>query len=68
MSQKNQQKTLKRLEDFPASEPSILMFKDGTQQTVHVYDFIEELKDKYSLVYAVGGLPEVECSIVDPRD
>ncbi len=68
MSEKNQQKTLRRLEDFPASEPSILMFRNGTQKTVNVYDFIEELRGKYLLVYAVGGLPDVECSKVDPRD
>lgn len=68
MSQKRQEKTLKRLEDLTAFEPLILMFRDGTQKTVQIYDVEQDLRGHYSLIYSVGGLPEVECSKADPRD
>jgi len=64
MSQRRRERTLQRLEDFPAAEPAILMFRDGNTKIAHVYDIDQDLQGNHSLIYSVGGLPHAEGSKV----
>lgn len=68
MSKRTRQKVIQKLEEIPADESVLFMFRNGRTKVGHVYDIDQNMNGSYSLYYSVGGLPEMEGSKVDPRD